>query len=368
MRTLLIALPLFAVACGDHCPDEPGTVCLYAGEPEIAQFGPEDVDARESPLYLPQDVTFGPDGTAYILDFNNHRIRAIDEEGAVHTIAGTGFLGDGPEGPALEASFNHPTNVAFSPDDPDTLHIAAWHNSRVESIDLATGILSFECGTGARAFSGDGGPAVDAELDLPSAVAFDDDANLYISDQANQLIRKVDPEGTITTFAGSQRDPGFSGDGGPASEAQFHASVGQAADPSSRITIADGVLYLADTDNHVIRTIDLETEIVDTLAGTPETPGYADGAAAMFRAPRDVAIADDGTVYVADTDNHCIRAIDPDGIVSTVAGRCGEAGYEGDGGPATEALFRRPYGVTMAPDGRVIIADTNNHVFRVLRP
>lgn len=371
MRTALFVLApvaFAAVGCGDPCSYESGDICLYAGTPGIAQFGPEGIDARESPLYLPQDLTFGPDGNAYLLDFNNHRIRSIDAEGMVHTIAGTGFLGDGPEGLALTATFNHPTNLAFSPLDDSTLHVAAWHNSRIESVDLTTGMLSFECGTGARSFAGDGGPAPEAALDLPSGIAFDDDGNLYISDQANQVIRKVDTLGIITTIAGTQGTPGFAGDGGPALEAQFHSLVGQAADPSSRIAVSGRTLYLADTENHVIRTVDLDTLTVATLAGTPQVPGSANGpaASATFNSPRDIAIADDGTVYVADTENHCVREISPAGDVSTLAGVCGTPGYEGENGPASEALMFRPYGVSLDDAGNVYVADTENHVFRVV--
>lgn len=371
MRSLLFVVPVATVAlvgCGDPCSQEPGDICLFAGTPGIAQFGPESVPATESPLYLPQDLTWGPDGNAYLLDFNNHRIRKIDADGMIKTVAGTGFLGDGPEGLALAATFNHPTNLAFSPLDDSTLHVAAWHNSRVESVDLTTGTLSFECGTGARSFAGDGGDAREAALDLPSGVAFDDEGNLYISDQANQIIRKVDLDGIITTIAGTQGTPGFGGDGGPALEAQFHSLVGQAADPSSRIAISGRTLYLADTENQVIRTVDLDTMIVETFAGTPEVSGAADGpaASATFASPRDIAVDDDGTVFVADTENHCVREISPDGDVSTLAGQCGTPGYDGEYGPASEALLYRPYGVSLDRHGNVYVADTENQVFRVI--
>lgn len=371
-RILLSFSLLGLVACEGEladCKEASGTLCVFAGQPEVAMLSYDGEPARGNPLYLPQDMALGADGSAYLLDFNNHRIRKVAPDGLVQTIAGTGFLGDGPQGPALGAAFNHPTDLAFMPDDPNQLVVAAWHNSRIVIVDLARGEMRYHCGTGARSFSGDGGPALEAALDLPSSVAFDDEGALYISDQANQIVRRVDPEGTITTIAGRQREPGYSGDGGPALEAQLHASVGQAADPSSRLTVHDGTLYLADTDNHVIRAIDLASGVISLVAGAPEEPGFADGPAesARFDSPRDVEVGPDGALYVADTDNHCVRRI-ADGEVTTVIGVCGEAGSGRENKLATESLLHRPYGIELAADGRIFVADTHNHVFRVAYP
>ncbi|MCB9680118.1 MAG: hypothetical protein H6733_01480 [Alphaproteobacteria bacterium] len=362
--------PLALIGCtGSLCDDTAGSVCTVAGVPQVAQFSAEGLKADEAELYLPQDMTVGPDGLLYIVDFNNHRLRRIVEDGTVETIAGTGFLGDGPEGPADLFAFNHPTNIAFDPLDDTKLYIAAWHNSRVNVLDLETGELDFEAGTGGRSFGGDGGPARDAVLDLPAGIAFAQDGTLYVSDQANQLIRRIKTDQTIDTVAGRQRDQGYSGDGGPALDAQFHAAVGQEADPSSRLNLHDGVLYLADTSNHVIRTIDTSTWMVGTFAGKGEQPGFSgDGGAAtdaLMRNPRDVEIADDGTVYVADTDNFCVRRIDTSGVITTVAGQCGQFGYGGDGGAATDALFGKIYGIELTPDASMLyIADTSNHIIR----
>jgi len=268
-------------------------------------------------------------------------------------------------------------------------------------VDVSTGTVNFECGTGGRSYGGDGGPAISAILDLPSAVAFDDEANLYIMDQANQLLRKVDGADIITTVAGKvevrQIDhdgdpttpvvdkaagwPGYAGDGGPALEARFQASVGQAADPSSRIKYFEGKIYITDTENHLIRAVDLAAGTIDRVAGSveigPRPPirddvnlayGYQDGEAlsARFFAPRDIDIASDGTMYVADTENHCVRRI-RDGVVDTVAGVCTEPGSDEDGLPATESHLWRPYGLALAPDEQtLIIADTQNQVFRII--
>jgi DNA-binding beta-propeller fold protein YncE len=230
-------------------------------------------------------------------------------------------------------------------------------------------------------------------------------------DQLNHLIRRVDAEGTITTYAGvvetravdadgdpttelisevTKGWPGYAGDGGPVSEARFYGYIGGAYEPSSRITIAGGRLYVADTLNHLIRVIDLEAGTIERFAGavsarawdhdqwsgTPEVvetrgwPGYGgdggDRLDAAFNGPTDVEVDVDGSVFVADTSNHCVRKIDPTGIVTTVAGMCGQPGGEGDGGPATEAKLYRPSGIALAPNGDLVIADTANHVFRVV--
>lgn len=388
-----------APTCGDL-----GILCTVVGELGIAQFGAEDVPASESQLYLPVDMTVAPDGQLYVIDFNNHRLRRVAADGKISTFAGTGFLGDGPEGNARAAAFNHPTDLVFHPDDPDLLYVAAWHNSRIETIalDVDPAIVSFECGNGARTWAGDGGPAATAAVDLPSSIAFDSARNLYISDQASQVIRRVNPEGIISTIAGRPpystttppsdyapcaslapgascyvRQQGWSGDGGPASEALFRWSPNQAADPGSRLTIVDDVLYVADTLNHVIRKIDLETMIITHVAGTGTVPGTGgDGGPAtegQLNTPSDVEVDVDGSLFIADTYNHCVRKIDPDGILSTVAGICGEGANPnegrayGDGGPATEAHLLRPYGVEISPDGILYIADSETHTIRAVR-
>ena len=420
-RQLLFVLAPLAVACGpaDPCSDTSGDICTWLGVPETAMFSEEGAFRLEANTYLPQDGIFDSLGRFVFIDFNNHRIRRIDEEGFVTTIAGSGMLGDGvagseglplPEGPATDFAFNHPTDLAFDPVDDNILFVAAWHNSRIVRVDLPNNLARTECATGARDFGGDGGPAAAAFLDLPSSLAFDADRTMYIMDQANQVVRRISPEGVIDTCAGIVEErtigtkpdgspltdikgwPGYEGDGGPKELARFHATVGQAADPSSRIALANGKLFIADTENHLIRAIDLETGLVDRVVGKVETrtgdfdgnpttaettetrgfPGYSgDGGPATEAAlagPRDLEVLPDGTIYIADTLNHCIRKVDPAGIISTVAGVCGQQGFAGDNGPASEALLDKPYGIEIAPDGALIIADTGNQVFRRVVP
>lgn len=343
-----------------------GVICPYAGT-GIPALGKADVPATESHLYLPQDLTFGPDGDAYVLDWNNHRIIQIDEEGIVHVVAGNGLLGDGPEGDALTASFNHPTNITFAPD--GTMVVAAWHNSRVERIDLEAGTLSYWVGDGTRSFGGDGGDALVAKLNLPSAVAFDAAGQLYVSDQANQRVRCVHTDNTIDSVIGNGT-AGYTGDGGPAADAEINADMGQQAAPGNRILISpDQRLFIADTQNQAIRVVDLATMVIDTYAGSGVAGVGGDGGPAkeakLFN-PADIAMGVDGELYIADTENSCVRVVSADGTIDTFAGICGVPGYEGDGGDAVDARLYRPYGVAVDASGNVYVADTYNQVIRVV--
>ncbi len=327
-------------------------------------------------LYLPQDMTYGPDNLLYILDWNNHRIARI-RNGAVETFAGSGYLGDATGDDPKTIDFNHPTNLTFDHD--GNMLVAAWHNSLIKKIivnpDDSAGTVSTVAGTGGRSFGGDGGPATAAILNLPSSVVVDSIGNIFVSDQANQRIREVDTtaQHIISTIAGTGT-AGSMGDGGPATMAQINGPSGQAAAPASRIAIdARNRIYIADTSNHKIRLIN-EVGEISTIVGTG-TAGYSgDGGpatAAQLNTPSDVAITPNGILYIADTYNNVVRLVQPgpdgipNGTIDTFAGT-GTAGFAGDGGPAKAAELDRPYGVETAPNGDVYIADTYNHRIRVV--
>jgi DNA-binding beta-propeller fold protein YncE len=367
--------------CVDPAANPAGTICTIAGVMNLAKVSAEGLPANEAELYLPIDMTMGPDGLLYVIDWNNHRIRRIDADGTMNTLAGTGTLGDGPQGPAFGASFNHPTNLTFDPADPNKLYIAAWHNSRIEILDLAADTVTFVAGTGDRKYNGESQPAEAAMFDLPSAVVFDDDGTLLVSDTANQILRRIDADGLVKKFAGTEpegeldngqtdRRYGWEGDNGPAVNAKFNMGWGQKGYPGGRIEKDGRTLYVADSYNFVVRAIDLDTGVISHIAGTGLLHGYSgDGGAAATASmefPADLASDHKGNLYVADTFNHCIRKIDADGIITTVAGVCAEPGADGDGGPATEAHLLNPYGVEITDDW-LYIADTENHVIRAVK-
>ena len=367
---------LALTACGDSSVLSAPQAGL---EPRIETFagtgnsglGAEGVDPRKSELYLPQDVTIGPAGRAYILDWNNHRIRVV-EEGVIRTLVGSGGLGDAPAGPALEVSFNHPTHVTFDP--LGRLVISAWHNSKILRYDFLTERVEPICGTGVREYNGDGIPATEAWLNLPSSTAFDSFGRMYISDQESQRVRRVDLDGLIYTVVGTG-EAGFAGDGGPATAAMMRGLAGQAAPPTSRIALdRNDNLYLADTFNNRIRKVGIDG-IITTIAGTgfdfrmggeTDLGEYGSALSAALSWPCDIALDAQDRLFIADTFNHCIRRIDADGQIATVAGQCGVQGFAGDGGDPQASLLNRPYGIDLDADGNLYIADTKNQRIRVV--
>lgn len=363
------------------CTPRAGTICTVVGTGE-AGVGSENVAGTQTRTFLPLDVTIGPDNhKAYFLDWNNHTIREIGADFRVRTVAGTGELQDGedppvPPGaprvatPALRHRLNHPTQMTF--DAQGRLLIAAWHNSmvkRVLNVGTPGAMIEDLCGTGGRSFAGDGGPALMAVLDLPVGVAIHPvTSDVYISDQANQRVRKVDGAGIISTVVGNGMRS-YTGDGGPALMASLNAPVGQAAPPAARIEFdARGNLYIADTGNNVIRRVGADG-VITTVAGTGMAGATGDNGPArmaQLNGPTDIEVGPDGTLYIADTQNSCVRAVGADGVIRTVVGQCGTRGFRGDGAATAMALLDRPYGIETDTMNRLWIADTHNQRIRVV--
>ena len=336
------------------------------GEAGRSAFGIEPLETR---LYQPQDVTIGPDGRPYILDWNNHRILVLNNH-RVESFLGTGELGPGLPGPANEISLDHPTHISF--DSRGRMVHSTKHNSRILRYDSGTGRVESIAGTGERGYSGDGGPATEAMLNLPVATAIDASGRMFISDQANQSIRVVGTDGIIRRYAGNGKQ-GFSGDGGPATEARLYAPVGQGAQPTGRIALdAAGNLYIADTYNHRIRKVDTNG-IITTIAGSGSiglgAGGHAgdEGAAAssVLSSPSDVAVDSEGNLFIADTGNHCVRRVDVNGIITTLIGQAQEPGFAGDADHPRWSKMRGPTGIGFDEHDNLFITDTFNHRLRV---
>jgi sugar lactone lactonase YvrE len=315
--------------------DSAGLLKTYAGSGW--GFGGDGGPALEAKFFCPGGLAVGPDGSLYVADQANNRIRRIDHAGMISTVAGSGpggdffdphgdFAGDG--GPAVAASLSQPTDVAF--DSQGNLYIADRGNHRVRKVDTA-GIITTFAGTGEGGFSGDGGPATDAQLNAETplkmsfppetgmSLAVDAAGNVYIGDGRNARIRKVDAAGIITTFAGTGKS-GYSGDGGPAESAQLSYPSGLAVDAEGSLYFSDGPAY--NFVSHRIRKID-PAGIITTFAGG-ETSGFSgDGgaaAAAAIHNPVSLALDAHGNLYFADNGNARVRKIATDGIITTVAG------------------------------------------------
>jgi sugar lactone lactonase YvrE len=267
--------------------------------------------------------------------------------GTISTVAG-GSVGDG--GPAVNAPVNTPSAAAV--DSAGNLYIANTYNNRVRKVSTS-GTITTVAGNGTPGFSGDGGPATNASLASPTGVAVDAAGNLYIADAGNDRVRKVSASGTITTVAGTGT-PGFSGDGGPATGAGLVYPSGVAVD-------AAGNLYIADTYNNRVRKVSASGTIT-TVAGNG-TPGFSgDGGPATnasLASPSGVAVDAAGNLYIADPDNSRVRKVSTSGTITTVAGN-GTPGFSGDGGPATNASLFNPSGVAVDAAGNLYIADTTN--------
>lgn len=380
--SVLAALWLAGLAgCSDDpaCIEESGVACVWAGQTGRLGFDGDGNHRLDSTFYWPVDLSFSPDGTPYILDWNNHAVRRVNPDQTLETVVGNGFVGDGPAdmsdltapgAPGTEVALNHPTDIVFQ--DDRTMLLMSWHNHKLRSVDVATGMVTVLCGRGAG-FAGDGGPATEALLNQPNALDIDTDGTLYIVDQRNFRVRRIAPgdEHIIDTVVGIGT-PGDSGDGAAPADAELRFEGGGNPEPSGAIAIGpDGALYIADSLNHRIRRADLAANIIETVAGTGTAGSSGDGGpatSAQIDNPRDLEFGPDGRLYIADTENHRIRVVDiGTGIIETVAGT-GTQGESGEGLPATEIQLSRPFGIEFDGDGNLYIADMfNSRILKVSR-
>ncbi len=333
------------------------TTAVGTGEKGFAGDGGP---AAKALLNGPFDICFDRAGNLYFSDTFNNRIRRVDAaSGVITTVAGNGekgFSGDG--GPAVNAALNEPYGVVV--DRAGNLYVADRLNRRVRRVGAGSGAITTLAGTGEAAYGGDGGPAARAGLAEPNGLAFGPgETALYITDVADNRVRIVNMAArTIATFAGTGAAE-HSGDGGKALAAgTFGARAVKVG--------ADGTVYILERQGSSLRAVDPRTGTITTIAGTTAR-GYAgDGGpalAAVFDAPKEMAIDRDGSLLIVDTENHAIRRIGRGtGVVTNFAG--GRQGAGGDGGPPEEAGLDRPHGAVVGPDGAVYIGDTNNHRIR----
>jgi len=383
-----LALLGLVAGCGDAaatpsgaaaCKSESGHACVWLGS-GVEGFNGDGLDRLKTEIYWSMDMLFASDGTPWFIDWNNHLVRKVLPDGTVQSVVGWTdpiFPGDGT-GDASENSpdgadgalvqLNHPTDLYEAPD--GAVLVVAWHNHKLRRIDPTTERVSIVAGAGAG-FAGDGGPLAKALFKQPKALAGDSDGNLYIADQQNFRVRRVDSGGTISTLVGGGAQGG-DGDGGPAADCELAWEAGSNPEPSGGVAVADGRLYIADTLSHRIRVVDLGTGVIDTFAGTGEAGYSGDGGPALeatFNAPRDLELGPDGSLYVADTDNHVIRAIDlASGAVRTVVGTGAPGRDATDGKLATETRLERPFGLEFDHDGNLFVMDTlNSRILEVPR-
>jgi len=378
---LILLTVIFLSACKSDEPqslitDTPGYVYTWAGT-GTAGFDGDGHSLLESKFYWPLDVTIAATGDIYIVDWNNHRIRMVTADHTLKTVIGTDFVGDGdygltdleaPGAPGTSVNLNHPTHFLSLPD--GTFILTAWHNHKLRKYDPSTGFVYVMCGSD-PGYAGDGGPVRNALLSQPNMTTVDSQGNLYVMDQRNERVRKIDANGMINTVVGNGI-AGFAGDGGPPLDAELNLPAGPNPQPAGYLVFdSQGRLYISDALNNRIRRVDFGKNIIETIAGTGEKSfGGDDGPAidASFNNPRDIAFGPDGRLYVADEFNNRIRAIDmTTGIITTVAGN-GTQGFSGDGGPATAASFNRPAGIDFDAEGHLYIADTYNYRIRIVNP
>ncbi|WP_221765825.1 NHL repeat-containing protein [Streptomyces sp. WAC 06783] len=278
-------------------------------------------------------------------------------QGGIVTVAGNGQAGYQPGSrPAIETRLSSPNGVAI--DKTGNLYIADRSNHCVRTV-TPQGIITTVAGNGTPGSGGDGLPAATAQLNSPTDVAVDDLGNLYIADNGNHRIRTVDSAGVITTVAGSGTS-GSDGDDGPATTTRINRPIGVTVDRA-------GNLFISEYDGHRVRKVDTDG-LITTLAGTGAPGVGSDGGLATatpLRNPIGLAMGPDGSVYIADSGNNRVRRVDPQGIVTTVAGN-GFPGYTGDDAPATATGLNAPWGVALDPGGNLYIADRNNHRVRMV--
>jgi len=326
----------------------------------VSAWAGEGATPSHVSLYNPIDITFDSQNRMVVLDWTNFRIRRLDLDGRVRTIVGTGYEDTTQVHgtPALQTPLHHSYSMAY--DGLGNLYIAGYHVPWVlrETPDELVYVFA-GVDTPGVGHLGDGGPAVSATFNIPTGVAVaSSGAPVYISDAGDHCVRMVDASGTIHTVCGTGIE-GYSGDGGPAINATLNQPY------RVRYDEATEAIYICDLNNHAVRRVDASGTIT-TVAGTGVPGSTGDGGlatAATLYAPLDARRGPDGALYIADAQAHRVRRVDAAGIITTVAGN-GTRGYAGDGGLALNAEFNQPTAIAFDATGNMYICDTGNSVIR----
>ncbi len=337
------------------------TSLLANGQTLVTVAGTGVAGSTDGKMDQPFGLGLGPDNGLYFCEVGNHRISRLDLKTQRTTvIAGNGrkgYSGDG--GPAVEAMLDEPYEIAFSR--AGDLVFCDRTDQVIRRIDRKTQVISTIAGTGKAGFGGDGGPGTQSQFNQPHSIVFEPEGRLLICDILNFRIRALDlMNGTISTWAGTGRR-GTAPDGAPL--------VGTTLDEPRALAIDQtGNFYLALRAGNAIYRLDVKSGKMYRFAGTGEKGFSGDGGEARqarLSGPKGVACAPDGSLYIADTENHAIRRVDRNGVITTVAGT-GERGDGPDGDPK-KARLARPHGVFVDTQGVLYISDTENHRIRVLR-
>lgn len=352
---LVLACTLLGCDAEPPCSERVGHVCAIAGTGELG-FNRDGVAATEADLFLVSAARRGPDELVYLMDFNNQRLRRIDEQGHLQTVIGNGFHALADVGlPATDTPLENPIDFAFLSD--GRIVFVSYHDPRVIVLDH-DGHIQAIAGTGdvgVTGDEGDGGPPLSAMFIQLDGIAVAPDDTIYVSDSLANRVRRIDGD-VVTTIAGTG-ELGYAGDGGPATQAAMFW-------PTALLLDDDGAVLVAEARNHVVRRIDPSGTIA-TIVGTGVEGFSGDGGpaiAARLRQPNGLARDEDGTLYIADRANFRVRAVAADGTIDTVAGT-GVQGNRGDDGPALAADFGYLARITLDDDG-LLVADQSSSVVR----
>jgi len=357
--TVLIVLCTTLVLARQVTAD--GTVTTFAGN-GTKGFSGDGGPATAAQLNNVFAVARGPDGALYLCDMDNHRIRRVTADGKIETVAGSdqrGYSGDG--GLATKAALNMPYEMAW--DRAGHLFFVELGNHCVRRVDAKSGVITTIAGTGKQGFSGDGGPAIKAQFNQPHSLAFDAAGHLYVCDILNHRIRKIDlTTGLISTWSGTGEKK-TAPDGSPITGSSLHGPRALAFTP-------EGKCWLALREGNAVLLLDPQANTLKRVAGTGKSGFTGNGGPALeatLAGPKCVALDAAGNVYLADTESHSIRYIDvKKGTVEVLVGN-GKKGDGPDGDQPLDCQLARPHGVFVDKDGAVFIGDSENHRVRVFK-